>query len=176
MRNSLSRRGGIISGLLMTFAVIVILAMAAGIYIARNVRVETAHRRGGDDVSIDTPGGNFTVRAHENLDPAAVGIPIYPGATRHKDGGGAVLQWTSNDGKEDKGFSVVGAELTTPDPAYKVIDYYRKQLPNLMVVTDHDGATRLEYKEGGYKRIIVIREKYDGTHIGVASVGEPASN
>jgi hypothetical protein len=35
---------------------------------------------------------------------------------------------------------------------------------------------RMELREGGYKRIVAIRERHDGTHIGVASIGEPASN
>lgn len=57
-----------------------------------------------------------------------------------------------------------------------MLDYYRTQLPNWMIINERAGAVRLELREGGYKRIIGIRERHDGTHIGVASVGEPASN
>jgi hypothetical protein len=56
------------------------------------------------------------------------------------------------------------------------VDYYRNQLPNWVVVKERHGAVRMELREGGYKRIIGIHERYDGTHIGVASIGEPASN
>jgi hypothetical protein len=176
MRTSDLRRGGIVGGLLLTVLAIAVLAILAVSYIARNVRINTISRNGRDDVSIETPGGKISVRAHENLDPAAFGVPVYPGARRAKNGGGAVFEWTSSDGKTDKGLSVAGADLITDDPASKVVGYYRNQLPNLLVVTERDGATRLEYNDGGLKRIIVVHEKDDGTHIGVASVGEPASN
>jgi hypothetical protein len=171
-----ARRGGIIGGLLFTGFAVILLIMVGGLYIVRNVRVETMHRHGGDDVSIETPGGHFSIRAHEDLDPQAVGVPIYPGAKRLRDSGVATFQWTSADGKEEKGMAVAGASLFTEDPSYKVLDYYRKQLPNWMIVTDRDGSTRFELKNGGFKRLIAIQGKDGGTHIGVASIGEPASN
>ncbi|MES1257391.1 MAG: hypothetical protein ABUS51_03140 [Acidobacteriota bacterium] len=170
------RRGGILGGVLFTGLAIVVLMMAAGLFIVRNVRVATAHRYGGDDVSIETPGGRLNIRAHEDLDPAAIGLPIYPGATRTRDSGVATFEWTSADGKHDKGMAVGGASLFTPDPESKVLAYYREQLPNWLVVTDRDGSTRFELRKDGFKRIIAIHEKSDGTHIGVASIGDPASN
>jgi hypothetical protein len=66
--------------------------------------------------------------------------------------------------------------MVTSDSLDKVVDYYRNQLPNWVVVKERHGAVRMELREGGYKRIIGIHERYDGTHIGVASIGEPASN
>src|SRR6266481_2274745 len=102
MKTSDYRRGGILSGLLLTGLAIVALAVLAGFYLARNVRVMTAHRNRGDDVSIETPGGRIEIRAHEDLDPATLGVPIYPGAKRSKDGGGATFSWTSSDGREEK--------------------------------------------------------------------------
>ena len=170
-----SRRGGILMGLILTAGVIITFAVVTGIYVAHNVRVRP-NRSDGNDVSIDIPGGHFSIRGRDNLDPATLGVPIYPGATRVKKGGGATFEWTSSDGKEGKGFSVAGGDLFTRDSADKVLDYYRGQLPNWIVITDRDGSTRLEFKDGGAKRIIAIREKSDGTHIGVATIGEPASN
>jgi hypothetical protein len=171
-----SRRGGILSGLLLSGAVIVALAVIAGFYLARNVRVMTTHQRRGDTVSIETPGGSIAIRAHEDLDPAILGVPMYPGARRSKDGGGATFAWNSRDGDEEKAFSVAGVELYTTDSADKVVGYYRSQLPKWLIVTERDGTTRFEFTRGGYKRIIAVREKGEGTRIGVASVGEPASN
>jgi hypothetical protein len=176
MKTSKSRRGGILSGLLLTGFAITLLVVAAGIYLAHNVRVHSVDRHGGEDVSIDTPVGHINIQAHDRLDPAALGIPNYPGAKRTKDGGGATFAWTSSDGKEDKALSVSGGDLYTPNPPEKVIEYYKAHLPNWMVITDRDGAVRMEYTRDGYKRILAIREKDEGTHIGVASVGEPASN
>jgi hypothetical protein len=176
MMKPVRNRGGILSGLLFTFVACIVLAIVAGLYVARNVRVQTTHRNGGDDVSIDTPGGRLQIRAHDDLNPVAVGLPIYPGATRTKDSGGATFEWDSADGKEEKGLSVAGASLFTPDSSSRVLEYYRTQLPNWLVVTERDGSTRFELKKGGYKRIIAIHQKGDGTYIGIASVGEPASN
>jgi hypothetical protein len=56
------------------------------------------------------------------------------------------------------------------------VDYYRAQLPNWIIVNERGGGVQLELRDGGYKRIVAIHERHDGTHIGVASVGEPAAN
>ena len=175
-RPAVSRRGGIVSGLLLTALAIAVLVAAVALYAVHNVKVDTLHSHNGDNVSIDTPAGHLQIQAHEKLNPESLGIPLYPGAKRAKDGGGATFSWTSSDGKDDKAVSVAGGDFLTPDPPGRVVEYYRSQLPNWMIVTDRDGATHLEFTRDGYKRIVAIREKGDGTHIGVASVGEPASN
>jgi hypothetical protein len=181
MRSDSARRGGILLGLLMTAVVIVCLAIASGIFIARNVRVDTRARNDGDYVSIETPAGHLTVHAHDKLGSAATDVPLYPGARIAKDSGGdAVVEWSSSIGADrdgnSRGFSLSASETVTSDPLDKVLDYYRAQLPNWMIVNERHGAVRLELREGGYKRIIAIHDQRDGTHIGVASVGEPASN
>ena len=171
-----SRRGGVLGVLLFIVVAGMVLAVGTAFYIANNVRVQTTHRNGGDDVSIDTPAGKVSIRAHEDLDPATIGLPIYPGATREKHSGVASFEWASADGKADRSVALAAAELFTQDSPSKVLAWYRTQLPNWLVVTDRDGSTRFELKEGGHKRIVGIREKNDGTHIGIASIGEPASN
>ena len=170
------RRGGILSGLLFSGFAVVVLIIAAGLFIARNVRIQTAHRNGGDNVSIETPGGHFSIRAHENLDPSALDLPVYPGSRRSKDSGMATFEWTSADGKHDKGMAVGGASMITDDSEEKVLAWYRGQLPNWLAVTDRDGSTRFELNKGGFKRIIVIHEKSDGTHIGAnPAISRPRS-
>lgn len=171
------RRGGILSSLLFTCLALMLLAAFAGMYVLRNVRVDTTHAvGGGDDVSIRTPGGSFRIRAHEKLDPASLGVPLYPGAIRTKDSGGASFEWSSEDGGDDKAFAVAGASMITQDSPDKVLSFYKSQLPNWIVVNERGGATRLELREGGFRRIVAIHEKRDGTHIGVATVGAPGSN
>jgi len=178
MRSSGFRQGGILVGLLVAGAVFVCVMIAVAFSVARNVQVRTAERVDGNDVSIDTPVGHLSVRAHENESWAASDVPVYPGARNSKDHdrGGAVVEWTSNNGKSDGGFSVAASEMVTPDSADKVISFYKNQLPDWVIVNEHDGAVRFELKESGHKRIIGIHGKRDGTHIGVASIGEPASN
>jgi hypothetical protein len=162
-----SRRGGILVGLLLSALAGLCLLIFGAIYLASNIRVHTAERANGADVSIDTPAGHLSLRAHDRAGSIAAGIPLYPGARKTTDsnGGDAVIQWSSSNGKEDHGFAVSASETVTGDPLDKVVDFY-----------DRTGATRIELAEGGYKRIVAIRERHDGTHIGVASVGEPASN
>ena len=176
MRTSASRRGGIVWGLLITAAGLLCLAVVVGLAIARNIRVRTDTTRGGDHVLIETPAGNFNLQAH-TAGKDLVDIPSYPGA-RHKDhsGGGAVFKWTSNDGREDKGLTVAGEEMITSDSVDDVVKFYRTQLPAWVLSHDRDGATHLKLEKGGQKRFVAISAQSDGTHIGVASIGEPASN
>jgi hypothetical protein len=181
MRNRSSRgcsqRGGILAGLLLSAFLVLCLVIAGSVFLARNIRVHTIAGNGGDDVSIDTPVGHLSVRAHEKAGTAATDVPLYPGArSTRRSGGDAVVEWTSNNGHSDTGFSVTASEMVTSDRLEKVVDYYRAQLPNWIIVNERLGGVQFELREGGYKRIVAIHERHDGTHIGVASVGEPAAN
>jgi hypothetical protein len=172
-------RGSVLGVLLFIFVSVVIVSVGTAFYIANNVRVQTTHRHGGDDFSdfsIATPAGKVSIRAHEDPDPATIGLPVYPGATRQKNSGVASFEWASADGKADRSVAFAAAELLTQDSPLNVLAWYRTQLPNWLVVTDRDGAVRFELREGGHKRIVGIRGKNDGTHIGIAAMGDPASN
>jgi hypothetical protein len=171
-----SRRGGVLIRFLLLCVLLVVLAGLAGVNVMRNLHFRTVSRNGGDDVSFETPAGSFSVRAHEKLDPAAVGVPVYPGARRTDSSGGAEFEWVSADGKEEKGMSVSGASFITPDSPSQVVDFYRGQFSNLVITKEHNKRVKLEYTEHGLKRIIGIHEENDGTHIGVAAIGEAASN
>jgi hypothetical protein len=170
-------RGGIVLQLIAAAAILCVIAVAGmAIFAARSIRVVT-HDRGGNsaEVSIDTPAGHLSVHAHDNSEAGVPGIPVYPGAKPRKDSGGnASIQWTSERG-DDRGFALSAASLVTSDSVDQVSEYYRKQFPN-WTVTHKDGEVHLELQKGGYHRIISIEEENDGTHIGVATVGEPASN
>ncbi len=171
-----SRRGGVLAGLLIGAVVILCIVVASGLFVARSVKVRSAENGDGQNVSIDTPVGHLSVRAHDKAEWAS-DVPVYPGARPAKDNGGnATVEWTSNTGKNDKGFSVAASEMITPDSRDKVLDFYRTQLPTWVIAHEDDGAVRLQLTDGGYKRIVSIHRKHDGTHIGVASIGEPASN
>ncbi len=172
-----SRRGGVLAALLITAAGMVCLAMVVGIAIARNVRVRTDSGRRGDNVSIETPAGKFTIHAHDESGMAMVDVPKYPGAWQAPhSGGSAVFEWTSNSGRDDKGLTVAGDEMITSDPVDRVVEFYQSKLPSWVIANDRDGKFHMELADGGYKRIIVIDGKHDGTHIGVATIGAPAAN
>jgi hypothetical protein len=157
---------------------VVVIGVACMVYLVRGIRVDTTRRSGGDDVSIHIPGGGqLEIRGHEKLDPEALGVPIYPDARRTDQKGGATFSWTSQDGQSDKALSIAAADYVTADSAAKVLEWYRSHLPDWTVATDHgrDDA-RFELSKDGFKRVIAIREKSDGTHIAVATFGKPASN
>lgn len=177
MRTFHSRRGGILAGLVITFAALVCVALLIGFSVARNVRVNTIHGKDGDNVSIETPAGHFSIHAHDESGRALVDFPKYPGAwQKSHGGGGADFEWTSSNGRDDKAFAVAGSEMITSDPVDRVVDFYKAQLPNWIIADDKDGGFRMELSEGGYKRIVVIHSRHDGTHIGVATIGTPAAN
>lgn len=171
-----SRRGGVISGLLFAAMVVFLLMLCAGVIVTRTVHVRSTDGTSGTDVAIDTPAGRLNIRARDHMNPALAGVPIYPDAERMNGSGGASLEWNSADGATDKSVYVVGGEFRTKDPAWRVVDFYKNQLPSLIIVSEHDRATRLEYREGGIKRIISIHEKDGETRIGVASIGGRESN
>jgi hypothetical protein len=172
-----SERGGILGGLLITALAMMCLAVIAVMFVARNVHVRTSGNGERSDVSIDTPAGHLTVHANDQDGWAYTDIPRYPGAYRpsskHHD---AVVQWDSNTKNGSSNFSVTASELITQDSGSKVFEFYRNQLPSWVVKKDRGGDFELELERNGYKRIVGIHERDDGTHIGVASIGEGASN
>jgi hypothetical protein len=176
MQNLHCRRGGVIFRFLLFCVLLIFLASLAGVRLLHNFHLRKVSHNGGDDVAFETPAGSFRVRAHEALDPAAIGLPVYPGARRTDKSGGAEFEWVSADGREEKGMSVAGASFLTPDPPSKVIEFYRAQFSNLVIIKERGKSVRLEYSEHGLKHIIAIHEENDGTHIGLAAVGPPASN
>ena len=169
------RRGGIISGLFFAVLVCFCAVFVAGVFVSRTVRVRSTDMRNGTDVSIDTPGGRLNIRARDHMDPSMAGVPVYPGAWRVKDGGGANIEWDSDTGG-DRTLTVVGGEYRTKDSLPRVVEFYRNQLSNLLIVSEGRRAMRLEYKDGTIKRIIAIHEENGETRIGVASIAGRESN
>jgi hypothetical protein len=169
------RHGGIISGLLCAAAIVFLALWFAGVIVTRSVHVRGIHGESGDNVSIDTPAGRLNIRTNDQLDPAINGIPVYPGAYR-ADNGGAHIEWTSHNGHSDKNLYVIGGEFRTRDSVSQVVDFNRKQMPSLMIVSRADESARFEYKKGGYQRLLTIEQDGKDTRIGVATIGDRASN
>jgi hypothetical protein len=175
MQQRNSRQGGIISGLLFAGMVVFMTLFVLGVVVTRTIHVKSLHTDDGGEVAIDTPGGRLNIRAHDHMNPAINGIPVYPGAYRADDGG-ANIEWASSDGRSDKNLYIIGGEFRTSDSVSQVVEFYRRQLPSLMIVSRHNESARLEYKDGGMQRIVSIEERHGETRIGVASIGDRASN
>ena len=121
-----SRRGGVLFGLLASVVIVVCVLTFTGIYVARSIKVATHERRDGSDVSIDLPGGHFSVHAHEKTGAVVADIPRYPGARMREDSGGnAVFEWSSNRDGRDKGFAISAQDMITDDSVQQVADFYR---------------------------------------------------
>ncbi len=170
------RHGGIVSGLLFAGFVVFVVMFVAGTIAFKTVRVRSLDGPNGADVAIETPAGRLNIRARDHMSTALAGIPVYPGSYRVKESGGANIEWSSNDGRSDKNIYLVDGDFRTKDSARKVVEYYRSQLPSLMIISENDRSTQLEYKHGGIQRIISIDEKDGETRIGVASIGGRESN
>jgi hypothetical protein len=176
MKRSDSRRGGIISSLLSLAMIVLLVIVIGGIFVTKSIRIHETKGTNGSDVAIETPEGRLNIRTRDNMNPAITGVPIYPGASRTKDSGGANFEWSSNKGDTDKNLYVIGGEFVTRDSASKVVEFYRNQLPNVMIVSKPGETTRLEYEQASIQRIISIDESGGETRIKVASIGGRASN
>jgi len=179
MERKHSERGGVLAGVLLAFLILAALAVVGvflgGMYLADNIHVQKTRGTNGETVEVETPIGSMRVQAHKKLDPKLIGVPVYPGAVREdRDGGAASFDF--NYDSSHKEFTVLAAEYSTDDSVDRVKEFYHHKLPHWMISESHDGHLRMEYTEDGYKRIVAIGEKHGRTHIGLASVGEPASN
>jgi hypothetical protein len=179
MKRNPSQQGGALAGVLAAFLILAALAVVgvfmAGMYVADNIHVQKTKTAKGETVEVETPLGSMRVQEHKKLDPKLIGVPVYPGAIRQDDDNHAAsVDFSFDSGHKE--FTLVAAEYSTDDSIDKVKDFYHRELPHWMITQKHDGGLHMEYTEDGYKRIIAITEKHGKTHIGLASVGEPASN
>ncbi len=175
--NRLERqRGGVLSGLLITLLVIVGLVVAGlaigGWYLARNIRVQETVTARGKTVRVETPLGSLRVQEGGSLDPAKVGIPLYPGAqVAERDHKSVNLEL--DFGSVGKQVTVTTAEYSVADPPEKVAEFYRRQLPDWSFSESWRGGFKIEFSGRGYKRVVAIRERGGHTRIVFALVGEP---
>ncbi len=173
--HSHSRRGGVLAGILIGLGILFVLAVVAavglGLFVAHNVKVT---EKPGNTV-VETPFGSLHVREGEAAGHAVAGLPVYPGATRAADDRkrASVELDFGNDSRQ---FHLSVATYTTPDAVEKVAAFYRERLPSWKYTRGRRGHVKIESSEGGSKRIVAISEENGVTKIGLASVGEPASN
>ena len=172
-----SSRGGAVVGILLTILILGVLAVSAlvatGLFIAHNVRVTESPSRG--QATLETPVGSIRVRETTKFDPAALGLPVYPGAVRHDDSRD-MASLRLDFGERHKEIAMAAAEYSTDDSLDRVYDFYHHQLPHWMFREERHGGFHLELTEGGYKKMVVIHRENGETRIGLASIGEPESN
>jgi hypothetical protein len=178
MKPKHSERGGVLAGILVAFLILAALAVVgvfmAGMYLADNIHVEKTRSAKGETVQVETPIGSMRVQQYQRLDPKVIGVPVYPGAVRHDHTGAASFDFSFDSGHKE--FTFLAAEYSTNDSIDKVREFYHRELPHWIISQRLRGGVKMEYTEDGYKRIVAIHEQDGETHIGLASVGEPAAN
>jgi hypothetical protein len=175
--NCNARRGGAIVVILVVMLGLGVLAVlgvvAAGLFVARNVRVTERAEKG--ETRVETPFGSVRVRQGGRLDPKHLGVPLYPGAER-RDHEGKLASVELELGDTHREFAVMAGEYTTDDSVERVMEFYRRELAHWTVSRRDRGGFQIMLSERGHKRIVAVHEKNGRTHIALASVGEPASN
>jgi hypothetical protein len=175
MRERGGALGRVLLGIALIGVVIAGLVALTGIYIARNVNVETTETGRGKSIRVSTPAGSVNIRAGERLDPAAIGVPAYPDARPVRESGKSA-EIDLDLGSEHKDLGIQAGEFTTADPPERVASFYRERLPHWIFSKGRRGKIEIRYSESGYKRIIAIQRKNGETRISVVAIGERAVN
>jgi hypothetical protein len=174
--NSKRRRaGGVVAGIAIGILVLLGLLVAAAILFVRNIRVEESVSGGRKTVRVETPLGSLRVREYSTVSPRQLGLPVYPGAIASAEPGKAVdLEFDIAGGQ--KQFDVVASEYSTTDSVEKVIEFYRKDLPQWSVKINHNGGVEMKYSEKGCQRIVSIKDQGGLTRITLVEAGEAQAN
>jgi hypothetical protein len=165
----------VVAIVLLSLALIIVacaLALWVGVrFISHNVEVhvnQDAEER--KQVSIKTPLGGIEVNKATEVSEAALGLPIYPGATRIKDNDSAAV----NIGLPgDQSVRIVAAKFRTSDAVDKVKGFYRDRLANQVTnfkYTDDEGKTVFEIKHSDVERVVALQAEDEGTRIELVRV------
>jgi hypothetical protein len=124
----------------------------------------------GKGVDIKTPVGSFDVR--KEVSEAQLGLPIYPGAERLHENGGATISFGL---PERNNVRILAAKYTTSDPPDKVRDFYKQQLGNEVTKfreRDNEGQTVFEIKKPKDEKIVAVRPREEGSQISLVRILE----
>jgi hypothetical protein len=130
-------------------------------------------------VSIDQSNGSTTIKSKSGevsmgkgaVDPASLGLPVYPGATQSNDNSNISINDTS------KGEGAQFVVLTTADPFDKVYDYYKGQLPSgsekMKVETGDSSVAQFQIGTDKDQKVVMITGAKDKTTIELTHQTKP---
>ena len=104
-----------------------------------------AHKDGNGNVSISTPGGTITTGQSANVSAADLGIDLYPGATTSE---GSMNMKTPNG-------SMVTAVYLSPDPADKIVTFYKEKLGDQASIVQTSNGTVLSAGEKDRNNVVI---------------------
>jgi hypothetical protein len=128
-------------GAFVLLGLIVAGVIAIGVYkVAKGV-----HKDGSGNVSISTPGGTITAGQNANVSAADLGVDIYPGATTSE---GSMNMKTPNG-------SMVTAVYLSPDPAEKIVAFYKEKLGDQASIVQTSNGTVLSAGEKDRNNVVI---------------------
>ena len=142
---------------------------------SHKVEVQT----GQGSVSVDQSNGSTTIKSNGGqvsvgknaVDPASIGLPVYPGAAQSTDNSAVSINDTS------KGEGAQFVVLTTADPFDKVYDYYKGQLPagSEKMKVESGGSDIAQFQTGTEKdqKVVMITGGKDKTTIELTHQTKP---
>jgi len=160
---------------LLSLALIVlisVLAVWASLrFIARDVRISVNDQAATKKaVSIKTPFGDIHVNKAGEVSEAALGLPVYPGATRMRD-----QDWASVilGLPGDTGMQMAVAKYRTPDAIEKVRAFYQDRIGREVTKfreRDREGKTVFEIKVGDDVKVVALKDEFAGTRIDLVHI------
>jgi hypothetical protein len=107
--------------------------------LATGCHVNTQKNGRGDNVDIGTPFGSMSVKTNGNVDPASIGMTVYPGSVLAKgdDGDKDAANVNMNFGSFHLGVKV--ATYQSADGKDKILAFYRKDLARYGTVIECHG-------------------------------------
>jgi hypothetical protein len=121
---------------------------------------------GSDNVSVNTPVGEFNAESSNDIETSATGLPVYPGAQPEGSDSGAKTRLSA----PFVGIEIKAVKFTTTDPPDRVLTFYRTALSRYgNVKEDHDVDSKLKmgnfsWNSSGNQTALTTDEK-NGTHL-----------
>jgi len=159
----------IVLSILALVLVVCFLAIWLGVrYLAQKIQVRVDEAGSHREVSIKTPVGSLEVS--RDVDEVRLGLPVYPGARRVKDGESAAVN-LDLAGKES--VRILAAKFETPDALERVKAFYQERLGTAVtkfVEKDTEGRTVFEIKREGLEKLVALEGRWSGTYIQLVSI------
>ena len=131
----------IVIGVFVLLGVIVVGVIGIGVY-----RVsKSMHKDSSGNVSISTPGGSITTGQSANVTAADLGVDLYPGAASSE---GSMNMKTPNG-------SMVTAVYLSPDPAEKIVAFYKEKLGDQASIVQTSNGTVLSAGDKDRNHVVI---------------------
>ncbi len=157
-----------------------VLAIWVGVQFLSHNMVRVSKGNGEKQVTIRTPAGTLEVNKNGRVSRAALGLPIYPGATRieSQHDNSVELSFGLPSGKDMR---LVVAKFRTPDSLGKVEQFYHQQIGDEVTKftpRDHEGKTVFEIKRHNEEKIVALKRQSGRTQIDLVHIvhGTPQPN